>query len=197
MEIEASLFNVLVNCYAIKESPSFKFNESGKSVVLDKDATKFMENGLTAAKLITYITLFLEKQMGDRIGINIDKLQTLKVNSNSQAKLYNWNILAKEIEMFGIQLTADEIRSMVEGNHESIVDLLSKLKDVLHGDVNLSALSSKKSADESAVKVEPKAGGLKLFKLKPNVAKPANVVPKAAVDIDEIKTDKDPNECTS
>jgi len=200
MEIDASLFNILVNCYAIKESPTFKFNESGKSVVLDSDATKFMENGLIAAKFLTYITLFIEKQQnGKRLGINIDKLQTLKVNSTSNAKLYNWNTLEQEIKLFDIQLTSEEKLAIVEGDHQSIISLLGKLKELLSGDTKI---LSEKNSEEKQPSEKPK--GISLLKGIPKmnnkIAKEEdkeniNAVPKAAVDIEEIQTEKNPNEC--
>ena len=61
MELESTLFNLLVNWYVIKESPTFKVDHLRKTVNLDLTATKFMENGLTVAKFLTYITLYIEK----------------------------------------------------------------------------------------------------------------------------------------
>jgi hypothetical protein len=189
MEIEASLFNVLVNCYSIKESPSFKFNESGKSVVLDSSATKFMENGLTIAKFLTYITLFLEKQLGERLGVNIDKLQTLKVNSSNQAKLYNWNILAQELEMLDIKFSSEEKRDIIQGDHQTIIDLILRMRDVLHGDVNTTELLNKtREADKENLNAETSDE-------KQEKDKPKNKIPRAAVDIDQLKTEKSLSEC--
>ena len=196
MEIEASLFNVLVNWYALKENPAFKFNESGKSVVLDSSATKFMDNGLTVAKFLTYITLFLEKQLGDRIGVNIDKLQTLKVNSSSQARLYNWNILAQELEMFDIYMSNEEKRDIVQGDHQAVINLLIQMKEVLHGDVDMTMIVNKtreadKENDGNHIGDENPENNQNAQEVK------KNKIPKAAIDINKIQTEKQPNECSS
>ena len=149
MEIEASLFNLLVNCYVIKESPTFKFDQSGKSVILDLTATKFMENGLTVAKFLTYITLYLEKQLGEKIGVDTDKMQSLKVNTSNQAKLFNWNVLAQELENLNIHLASEEKRAIIQGDHQSIVELLERMKNVLKGENSASLLTNKSKTNIS------------------------------------------------
>lgn len=158
-------------------------------MVLDSNATKFMENGITVAKFLTYITLFLEKQLGERIGVDIDKLQTLKVNSSEQAKLYNWNVLLQEIEMFEIALSDEEKRDIVQGDHLIIIDLINRMKDILHGDVNTTSILNKtKDANKendsnlSAIKADNKTQSAE------------KKLPKSAIDLEKLQTEKDPNE---
>ncbi|CAI2384566.1 unnamed protein product [Moneuplotes crassus] len=192
MDIEASLFNVLVNCYSIKESPTFKFNESGKSVVLDANATKFMLNGLTIAKFLTYITLFLEKQIGERLGVNIDKLQTLKVSSTDQAKLYNWSILSKELEMLDLFLTPEDKRDIIQGDFGAISNLLTSMKNILHGDVDTTSLVNK-SRDNTKENANTTN---EIQEHTQEEAKPQKKLPKSAVDINQIKTEN-PSDCVN
>ena len=153
-----------------------------------------MENGLIAAKFITYITLFLEKQLGEQIGVSIDKLQTLKVNSTNQAKLYNWNVLGQEIEILNVFLSPDQKRAIIEGDHASIIQLLMQLKDVLHGDFDLNAAAKRKESIRNDDQNESQ-------QIQQNedesIVKPKPVADEAAIDIDDIKTEKSANECSS
>jgi len=155
-----------------------------------------MDNGLTVAKFLTYITLFLEKQLGDRIGVNIDKLQTLKVNSSSQARLYNWNILAQELEMFDIYMSNEEKRDIVQGDHQAVINLLIQMKEVLHGDVDMTMIVNKtreadKENDGNHIGDENPENNQNAQEVK------KNKIPKAAIDINKIQTEKQPNECSS
>ena len=204
MEIEAPLFNLLVNCYVIKESPTFKFDQSGKSVVLDLTATKFMENGLTVAKFLTYITLYLEKQLGERIGVDTDKMQSLKVNTSSQAKLFNWNVLAQELENLNIHLSSDEKRAIIQGDHQSIIELLERMNNVLKSDISTSILTNKSksnmsSNDElsSAVKEKPAKNSIASDKEASAESKNKKKISKGSVDIDKIDVQKQPETCNN
>lgn len=158
-----------------------------------------MENGLTVAKFLTYITLFLEKQLGERLGVDIDKLQTLKVNSTAQAKLYNWNILAQEIEMFDIALSNDEKREIVQGDHHAIINLINRMKEILHGDVNTTALLNKSKTTNKENKLSENEGKPKAITAGngSSVESKKNKLPKAAVDIEKLEMDKSPNECSN
>ena len=204
MEIEAPLFNLLVNCYVIKESPTFKFDQSGKSVVLDLTATKFMENGLTVAKFLTYITLYLEKQLGEKIGVDTDKMQSLKVNTSSQAKLFNWNVLAQELENLNIHLSSDEKRAIIQGDHQSIIELLERMNNVLKSDISTSILTNKSKSNMSsndelscAVKEKPAKNSIASDKEASAESKNKKKISKGSVDIDKIDVQKQPETCNN
>ena len=150
-----------------------------------------MENGLTIAKFLTYITLFLEKQIGERLGVNIDKLQTLKVSSSDPAKLYNWNILSQELEMLDINLLPEDKRDILQGNHNIIANLIMKMKAILHGDVDTNSLLNKsKEGNKTGENDENYNETNNQFEEE----KPKVNLPKAAVDMNELNTDKNLNE---
>ena len=157
-----------------------------------------MLNGLTLAKFLTYITLFLEKQIGERLGVNIDNLQTLKVSSTEQAKLYNWNILSQELEMLDVVLTPEDKRDIIQGDFQAITNILKKMKNILHGDVDTTSLLNKtKDSKENESRITE--GNSSVRKLKgENEEKPKKKnIPKAAVDINDINTEKGPNDCSN
>lgn len=148
-----------------------------------------MENGITVAKFLTYITLFLEKQLGERIGVDIDKLQTLKVNSSQQAKLYNWNVLLQEIEVFDIALSNEEKRDVVQGDHLIIIDLINRMKDILHGDVNTTSILNKsKEANKE------NDSNLSAIKAEKQTESEQKKLPKSAIDLEKLELEKNPNE---
>ena len=67
-----------------------------------------MHNGITVAKFLTYISLWLEKQ-GDDIGLDFDQLQKLRVLNTDKAKTYNWTILAKQLLKINIPFEQEDL----------------------------------------------------------------------------------------
>jgi hypothetical protein len=133
---------------------------------------------------------------------NIDRLQKLKVNTTDAAKLFNWNILAKEIEMLGIQISNDQKRVIIEGDFDSITDVLLQLKEVLHGDINSSVLVNKDPSNNKETgyanihkNEKKKKGGKRKGDEKENEeTPPKESIPKTAIDIELLETEKNANE---
>ena len=75
MEIDKSLYEVLMNCYAIKQTPEVRFTDGGDTVILNEKAETLMKNGITVAKFLTFIALYLSKQKGHKIDLDFPKLQ--------------------------------------------------------------------------------------------------------------------------
>lgn len=61
MELEKSLYETLINCYAIKQTPDYRYTDGGTTVVLNDKAEALMMNGITVAKFLTFIALYLSK----------------------------------------------------------------------------------------------------------------------------------------
>ena len=54
--------------------------------------------------------------------VSIDpSITKLKDNITDAAKLYNWNVIGKELRKFGIKLSQDKKRKLVESESISIV----------------------------------------------------------------------------
>ena len=63
-------------------------------------------------------------------------MQTLKVNSSSKAMKFNWKIIFRELEVLNINLTTEEKNSISQGDHQEIINLLVRMKDLLKSDIS-------------------------------------------------------------
>lgn len=99
MEIEQSVFNSMVACGVLDKRHAQNVNEEQKRVVLRREAATGVENGVLIGGYFSHIAKLMVANKQDVSGIDLDSLKSLKNSITPAAKLYNWGILLKEIEV--------------------------------------------------------------------------------------------------
>jgi len=67
--------------------------------MLRREAATGIENGVIIGSYFSHIAKLMVANKQDVSGIDLDSLKSLKNSITPAAKLYNWNILLKEIEV--------------------------------------------------------------------------------------------------
>ena len=95
MEIDIGLFDKLVNISILDESNATKIVKDKSAVVLDRDTTSQLENGLLVSRYLEHTVGLMEQEKVNTNGADISKLAQLKEANTTSAKLFNWNIIKK------------------------------------------------------------------------------------------------------
>lgn len=113
MEIEYDLLQRLINANAIDSQQArnitdYHSGNANESIVLSREITSQMENGIIVGRYLQHIT--------GKDG----KLDQLKETNTAPAKLFNWNIILKEAEIAGLEIDADYKGLIMAGDSEMI-----------------------------------------------------------------------------
>lgn len=73
--------------------------EDQQRVMLRREAATGIENGVIIGSYFSHIAKLMVANKQDVSGIDLDSLKSLKNSITPAAKLYNWNILLKEVEV--------------------------------------------------------------------------------------------------
>jgi hypothetical protein len=99
MEIEQAIFENLVASGALDKRMAQNIFEEEKRVRLRREAVTSIENGVIIGSYFGHIAKLMVANKQDVSGIDLDVLKSLKNSVTPAAKLYNWDILLKEIEV--------------------------------------------------------------------------------------------------
>lgn len=103
MEIELSIYENFIASGALDKRHAQSILEDQKRVMLRREAATGIENGVILGSYFSHIARLMVANKQDVSGIDLDSLKSLKNSITPAAKLYNWNILLKEIEVsFGL-----------------------------------------------------------------------------------------------
>ena len=177
MEIDIGLFDKLVNISILDESNATKIVKDKSAVVLDRDTTSQLENGLLVSRYLEHTVGLMEQEKVNTNGADISKLAQLKEANTTSAKLFNWNIILKEVDKLGIAIDSDSRGLIIAGDVDMILDILKKV-DKLEESVS----------NPNAGKEEFVSGGEKGDKIKATTIKKV----KEGVDILSMDPNKKP-----
>ena len=99
MEIEQPVFETLVASGVLDKRHAQNILEDQKKVMLRREAATGIENGVIIGSYFSHITKLMVANKQDVSGIDLDTLKSLKNSITPAAKLYNWNIILKELEV--------------------------------------------------------------------------------------------------
>ena len=90
--------------------------------------------------------------------------------------------------MLDLSISPEEKRDIIQGSHEVIIEIINRMKSLLHSDMDASQLLNKtREANKENNESNETAHNESTQKEEPQKKN----VPKAAVDINELQTDKD------
>lgn len=127
MEIDIGLFDKLVNIGMLDESNATKILKEKNAVVLDRDTTAQLENGLLVARYLEHTVGLMEQEKVNINGADVSKFAQLKEANTTSAKLFNWNLILKEIDKLGISVDSDSRGLVIAGDIDMILDILKKV----------------------------------------------------------------------
>jgi len=136
--MEFDLFQRLVQANAIDSRQAQNITEyhSGNAtdnIILDRDLSSILESGIIAGRLLEYVSRNMNKESGSATALDEDKLSQLKETNSAPAKLFNWNLIMKEIKKLGIQIDEDTLGLIIAGDLDMIIDLLKQICDTSDG----------------------------------------------------------------
>lgn len=99
MEIELPIFENMVGSGVLDKRHAQNILEEQKKVMLRREAATGIENGIIIGSYFSHIAKLMVANKQDVSGIDLDSIKSLKNSITPAAKLYNWNILLKEIEV--------------------------------------------------------------------------------------------------
>ena len=131
--MEFDLFQRLVHAKAIDSLQAQNITEyhsgnTNENIVLDRELSSQLENGIITGRFLEHIARNTEKK-GATTTINEQKLSQLKETNTAPAKLFNWNLILKEVEKLGIQIDEDTRGLIIAGNLDMILDLLKRIPE--------------------------------------------------------------------
>ena len=99
MEIDKQIFDSLLAWGVLDKRHAQSIQEEQKKVNLRREAAVGIENGVFVGSYFTHIAKLMVTNKQDVSSIDLEALKSLKNAVTSAAKLYNWGILLKEIEV--------------------------------------------------------------------------------------------------
>lgn len=124
MEVTSDIANWLKEAKIIEKE--LNAQENGKFLIPD-DLAMPLENGLNFTPLIKRLYQVLNKL--DREMTPMPELNSLKEVKSPAAKLYNWKVLTKALELLGIQIDPDSRSLIIAGDRDMVVEVLKKMYD--------------------------------------------------------------------
>ncbi|OMJ93856.1 hypothetical protein SteCoe_3045 [Stentor coeruleus] len=122
MEVTPDIANWLKEAKIIEKE--LNAQENGKFLIPDNLAMP-LENGLNFTPLIKRLYQILNKL--DREMTPMPELNSLKEVKSPAAKLYNWKVLTKALELLGIQIDPDSRSLIIAGDRDMVVEVLEKM----------------------------------------------------------------------
>lgn len=172
MEIEADLFQRLVNAGAIdslqaQNITDYQHGNPAEGVILDKQTTTQLENGLIAARYLEHAVQLMDRHKVSTKGVDVSKLQQMKETNTAPAKLFNWNIILKEVEKLGIAVDSDSKGLIIAGDLDMISDLLKRIAE-LAGDKHAVLPPDAKQDKKSSLRKKRVKEGVDILSMDPN-----------------------------
>ena len=99
MEIDQAIFENFVTSGVLDKRHAQSIQEEQKKVMLRREAATGIENGIIIGGYFSHIAKLMIANKQGVSGIDLDAIKSLKNSITPAAKLYNWNILLKEIEV--------------------------------------------------------------------------------------------------
>jgi len=97
------------------------------SVVYSESTLNKLQNGVYIAQVMLMLKKTLIRHHEGPISID-PSITKLTDNITTQAKLYNWNVLSKELRKFGIKLTQEKKRKIIDSEaYTSVRNILYEL----------------------------------------------------------------------
>lgn len=119
MEVTENLLNWLQKSNVLKHGP---VQSNQKFYIHEEDAQAF-ENGLRFVPLIRRVL----RSDSERVQTPVPEINSLKETSSTAAKLYNWNILIKALEIINISVDSDMKALIVAGDRPIVAEILKSI----------------------------------------------------------------------
>lgn len=112
MEIDLDVYFWMIDRGVIEDDSRNKIFAEGNFCRLFREHYKKLQNGVYIAQVMIVLKKTLTRQHDGPISID-PSITRLKDNITDAAKLFNWNVLSKELVKFGIKLTAEKKRKII------------------------------------------------------------------------------------
>lgn len=124
MELDLPLFQKLVNMFILEEHQAKTIIQDKDVAVLDRDTAFQLENGIIVARYLEHVIGLMEQKKMRTNNADVSKLNQLKEANTPATKLFNWNIVLKELEKLGISIDSDSRGLIIAGDVDMILDTL-------------------------------------------------------------------------
>jgi hypothetical protein len=181
MDIDLDVFRALTNASILDEQQAANISQQRNRAVLDNEATALLENGEILARYLEHLINLMEHEKIDTNGADIDKLGQIKSGNTPATKLFNWNIIMKELEKIGESVDDDSRGLVIAGDLDMITDILKRMY----------------KKEEILASGEADKHGFSSGGEKPNKREPRKKKVKEGVDILSMDPNKKPNKCDS
>ena len=104
----------------LKTIPETRFLLMETSADFIESITNKLQNGVYIAQVMIMLKKTLIRHHDGPVSID-PMITKLKDNITDAAKLYNWNVIGKELRKFGIKLTQEKKRKLIESEAYSSV----------------------------------------------------------------------------
>lgn len=160
--MEFELFQKLVQANAIdslvaQNIADYHSGNANENIELDRELTSQLESGVVVGKLLEHAARNTDKNKRGSGGIDTEKLGQIKQTNSRPAKVFNWNLIFKEISKIGIQIDEDTNNLITAGDIDMITDLLKQIFE----------FSSEKTGKKPAKKKRVKEG-VDILSMDPN-----------------------------
>lgn len=107
MEIDLDVYFWLIDRGVFEDDSRNKIYADANFCRLHREHYKKLQNGVYIAQVMIMLKKTLIRHHDGPISID-PSITKLKDNITEAAKLYNWNVIGKELRKFGIKLTQDK-----------------------------------------------------------------------------------------
>lgn len=122
-------------------------------MTLNKVCTSGFEIGLNVARYLGHVIKSMETNKDDLNGASLATLAELKTSHTPAAKLFNWNLIIKELEKLNVPVDEDTRNLIIAGDLEMVAEVFSAI-DSLEKKVN--GTPSEQSQYRREENVDPK-----------------------------------------
>lgn len=107
MEIDLDVYFWMLDRGVLDDDARNKIFAESNFCRLFREHSKRLQNGVYIAQVMLMLKKTLVRQHDGPISID-PTITQLKDNITDQAKLYNWNVIAKELRKFGIKISQEK-----------------------------------------------------------------------------------------
>ena len=127
--------------------------------------------------------------------LTLPSFDSLKDTQTPSTRLYNWTLITKALDPFGIKISDDEKSLIVAGDQQILLDLLQQIKAADNGTEDGDGEGSKTKKSQQALQPTGKRGKGKPVQRRQK--KCNRIVEVQAIDITALNPNKDPGKTES
>lgn len=148
MEIDLDVYFWLIDRGVIDDDSRNKIFADTNHCRLFREHYKKFQNGVYIAQTMIMLKKTLIRHHDGPISID-PTITKLKDNITDAAKLYNWNVIGKELRKFGIKLSQEKKRKLIESeSYTTVRDILYQLYCFDNPDKNINNLHTGNNLEE-------------------------------------------------